>query len=129
MVNKPVSLGFLPLGELSPLPAVAEKIVKVSAHYDDWSCEITDSGKVTCQGENSDEGMVFGKENKALDHSSTPIEIKGIEQAESFTGTSDMWNPYSNTHYTSLHELCVLRKDDKIQCWGDEAKGVITYTP
>ena len=64
-----------------------KNIVKVE--YDDWSgntsCEIADSGKVTCQGDNSDEGMLFGKENKALPYSANPLKISGEEQAKSFT--------------------------------------------
>jgi len=86
------------------------------------SCEINDFGKVTCLGHNTDEGMLFGKENKALPSSAIPIEIVGIEQAKSFIG---------NFSYSSqlLSYLCVLRNDDKIQCWGDIPGDVVTFTP
>lgn len=77
------------------------------------------------QGYNSDEGMLFGKENKALPYSANAFEINGIEQAESFisdTGTDIL-------EFSSRVGICTLRKDDKIQCWSDIAKGVISYTP
>lgn len=85
-------------------------------------CEINDFGKVTCQGHNTDEGMLFGKENKALSYSPIPIEIAGIEQAKSFVGYFSYSEPL-------LSYLCVLRNDDKIQCWGDPAGDVVTFTP
>ena len=88
--------------------------------------EITDSGKVTCQGYNSDEGMLFGKENKALPYSANPIEINGIEQAQSFVEDSAYRFTNSLLHTDGL---CLLREDDKIQCWGDDLDGVVTYTP
>ena len=66
--------------------------------------------------------MLFGKENKALPYSANPLEILGIEQAQSFVdSTSREWGG---------DDACVLRKDDKIQCWGDNnPDGVVTYTP
>ena len=97
----------------------------------DVSCEITDAGKVTCQGYNSDRGLLFGKENRELPYSANPIEIAGVEQAQSFTHHT--WQSFSEYP----NHVCILRKDDKIQCWGDYilsgeedgSIGVITYTP
>ena len=86
------------------------------------SCEIHSSGTVTCQGYNSAKGMLLGEDNKALLYSANPIEITGVEQAELFIPT------YFGGFYLN-DGVCVLRKDDKIQCWGDDLDGVVTYTP
>ncbi len=90
-----------------------------SSYNETSSCKIHESGKVTCQGDNSGEGMLFGKDNKVVAYSANPIEINGVEQAELFT-----------TDDTFYKHVCVLRTDDKIQCWGDDLnEGVVTYTP
>ena len=133
--------GFDPSGATSvstPFPVDAdqytftqetENITRVehSGWAGDVSCEITDAGKVTCQGYNSDRKLLFGKENWDLPYSANPIEIAGVEQAQSFVeSTSIEW---SET-YSVYGGACVLRKDDKIQCWGDNnPDGVVTYTP
>jgi len=84
------------------------------------SCEIKQDGKVFCSGRNSSEGKLFGENNKTLLTSETPLEIIGVENAISF--------PKNNYSYGS--HLCVLRSDNKIQCWGDELKGeIIHITP
>ena len=82
--------------------------------------------KSDLQGYNSDEGMLFGKENKARPYSANPIEINGIEQAQSFVEDSAYRFTNSLLH---IDGLCLLREDDKIQCWGDDLDGVVTYTP
>jgi len=137
--------GFDPSGVTSvstPFPVDAdqytftqetENITRVehSGWAGDVSCEITDAGKVTCQGYNSDRKLLFGKENWDLPYSANPIEIAGVEQAQSFTHHT--WQSFSE----NSNHVCILRKDDKIQCWGDRILpyeehgpiGVLTYTP
>jgi hypothetical protein len=125
MVNTPVPVD----ASQYQFTEASAKIVKVE--YSEWgkdtSCEITDAGKVACQGYNSDEGMLFGKENKGISNSVIPIEITGIEKAQSFVEDSAYRFTNSLLHIAGL---CLLREDDKIQCWGDLLEdGVLTYTP
>jgi hypothetical protein len=90
------------------------------------SCEISTSGKVACQGYNSPEGMLLGKDYKTSNYSANLIEIVGVEKAESFTHNMirPVWGGDPNK------QMCVLRTDDKVQCWGDDFnEGIVTYTP
>ena len=92
--------------------------------YQESSCEIQQSKKVYCKGFNSDKGILFGTNNKALKYSANPTEVNGVDQAKSFI-TQGLASYIWRTEKTA----CVLREDNKIQCWGDKLDGIVTYNP